>query len=249
VLALHLGRDSQKDILVFADRKATAAVGDFSQLRRTQAQLGEAFVSASPVEVEALENRFLKEALHLSFQNPFELRRHFQYALDRLVDRLDQRVGLSEKESLQLRDKWVEALETTVTLQEMVSLFRAAVAELRRSADRPALFQESRNLEKAKAYMDRKFREPLRAGRLAKLAGVSLSTFSRRFKQATGLGMEAYVQNLRIAEAKKLLRSTRHPVEWIGRACGFQSVSYFIHLFKKKTGFSPEKYRKKQASV
>jgi AraC-like DNA-binding protein len=249
VLALHLGRDSQKDILVFTDRKVPAVVGDFSQLRRTQAQLGEAFVSASPVEVEALENQFLKEALHLSFQNPFELRRHFQYALDRLVDRLDQRVGLSQTQSLQLRDKWVEALETTVTLQEMVSLFRASVAELRRSADRPALFQESRNLEKAKAYIDRKFREPLQAARLAKLAGVSLSTFSRRFKQATGLGMEAYVQNLRIAEAKKLLRSTRHPVEWIGRACGFQSVSYFIHLFKKKTGFSPEKYRKKQVFV
>ncbi len=249
VLALHLGRGSREDVLVFADHKAPAAAGDFSQFRRTQRQLGEAFVSASPAEVEALEGRFLQEALQLSFQNPFELRRHFQYALDRMVDRLDQRIGLAEKEAAQLRKKWVEGLEKTVTLQEMVSLFRDAVVDFRNSMDRPSLFRESKSLEKAKAHIDRKFREPLRADQLAELAGVSLSTFSRRFKRATGLGMEMYVQNLRVAEAKKLLRSTRHSVERVGRACGFKSSSYFIHLFKKKTGLSPERYRNKPSPI
>jgi AraC-like DNA-binding protein len=249
VLALHLGRGSREAVLVFADRKAPAVAGDFSQFRRTQGQLSEAFVSASPAEVEALEGRFLQEALHLSFQNPFELRRHFQYTLDRMVDRVDQRIGLPEKEAVQLRNKWVGGLEKTVTLQEMVGLFRDAVVEFRNAMDRPSLLRESRSLEKAKAYIDRRFREPLRGDRLAELAGVSLSTFSRRFKRATGLGMEAYVQNLRVAEAKKLLRSTRHSIERVGRACGFQSTSYFIHLFKKKTGLPPEKYRKKPSPI
>ncbi|MGH7738847.1 MAG: helix-turn-helix domain-containing protein, partial [bacterium] len=245
VLALHLGRDSRRDVLAFADQKAPLTGADFFQLRKTLSQLSEAFVSASPAEMEALENRFLQEAIHLSFQNPFELRRHFQYALDRMIDRLDQRIGLAERGAVQLRDKWVGGLEKTVTLQEMVDLFRNAVVEIRDTADHPALFRESKSLEKAKAHIDRKFRGPLRTRQLAQLAGVSLSTFSRRFKRATGLGLEAYVQNLRVAEAKKILLSTRHPVERVGRACGFSSISYFIHLFKKKTGLSPEKYRKK----
>jgi AraC-like DNA-binding protein len=249
VLALHLGRDSKNDILEFSEAKAPQQAGSFAQLRRTQSQLGKAFVAASLAEVEALENQFLQETLGLSFQNPYEIRRHFQYALDGLVDSLDQRTGLSAKDSALLRDKWSGLLERAATLQEMVGAFQDGVMEMRGAMDRPALIQETRSLEKAKTYIDRNFREPLNSRRLSKMAGVSLSTFSRRFKRATGLGMEAYTQNLRIAEAKKLLRQTRHPVEKIARTCGFKSSSYFIQLFKKKTGFSPEKYRKRPSPV
>ena len=247
VLALHLAGDSEKAVLLFEGKKNIAAAMDFLALRETQAELNEAFVSAPHSEVDALENRFLQEALNLSFQNPFEIRRHFQYTLDRLMDTVEKQMGLGKKDSERLREKLIRSLEETATLQEMVAVFQEAVAELRRSAERPSSLGETRSLENIRNYLERRFREPLKAARLARMAGTSLSTFSRRFKKWTGMGVEAYVQNLRVAEAKKLLRSTRYSVSRIGRACGFKSASYFIHLFQKKTGFSPEKYRKQSS--
>jgi AraC-like DNA-binding protein len=243
LLALHLGGDSKKDILFFDGKKKGIETRGFLELRQTQTELNEAFVSAPPSEVDALEGRFLKETLSLSFQNPYETRRHFQYTLDRLMDTVEKQMGLGKKQSNQLREKLVRSLETTATLQEMVTVFEDAVAELRRFTERPSSLDETQSLEKARNYLEQRFREPLKTARLARLAGVSLSTFSRRFKKMAGMGVEAYVQNLRVTEAKKLLRSTRYSVSQIGRACGFKSGSYFIHLFKKKTGFSPEKYR------
>jgi AraC-like DNA-binding protein len=249
LLALHLGGDSKKDILFFEGKKKGVEPRGFLELRQIQTELNEAFVSAPPSEVDALEGRFLKETLHLSFQNPYETRRHFQYTLDRLMDTVEKQMGLGKKESNQLREKLVRSLETAATLQEMVTVFQDAVAELRRFTEKPSSLDETQSLEKARNYLEQRFREPLKTARLARLAGVSLSTFSRRFKKMAGMGVEAYVQNLRVAEAKKLLRSTRYSVSQIGRACGFKSGSYFIHLFKRKTGFSPEKYRHQSTPV
>jgi len=61
----------------------------------------------------------------------------------------------------------------------------------------------------------------------------------------TGVGMEKYLQNLRLDEARRLLKTGNLPVSQVARACGFKSGSYFIRLFRKKTGLSPQKYRRK----
>jgi transcriptional regulator GlxA family with amidase domain len=93
--------------------------------------------------------------------------------------------------------------------------------------------------------MDQHFKEPLRIIRLAKMAGVSISTFSRRFKRLTGLGLEGYLQKRRLDEAKRLLKATRLPVFRIAKDCGFKSNPYFIQLFRSKNGDPPQEFRRK----
>jgi transcriptional regulator GlxA family with amidase domain len=92
--------------------------------------------------------------------------------------------------------------------------------------------------------MDRHFKEPLRIAQLSKMAGVSVSTFSRRFKKLTGLGLEAYLQKRRLDEAKRLLKATRLPVFRIAKDCGFKSNPYFVQLFRSKNGYPPQTFRK-----
>jgi AraC-like DNA-binding protein len=243
VLALHLGRNSEKKILFFSGAPKERGTSGFLELRKTQAELDDAFVSGAISDMESVQSRFLKQVLDLSFENPYETRRHFQYALLRLTDSMQKRMGLGKREAGSLRERLVLALEEAGTLSEMVAVFQDSVSELRGFTERPSSLGQSRNLERVKDYIEEHFREPLRAQRLAKMAGLSLSTFSRRFKKMTGLGLEPYLQNLRVKEAQSLLTSTRYTVARIAGECGFKSVSYFIFLFRKKTGLSPEKFR------
>jgi AraC-like DNA-binding protein len=73
--------------------------------------------------------------------------------------------------------------------------------------------------------------------------GFSRSTLNRYVRQWLGMGFHEYVQEVRMEEAKRLLRSSRQSVAQIARECGFSSSGYFIRAFKKGLGKTPQQYR------
>jgi transcriptional regulator GlxA family with amidase domain len=75
-------------------------------------------------------------------------------------------------------------------------------------------------------------------------SGLAERTFKRRFTKATGHAPMAYVQQLRIEEAKRRLESSRHPVDEIGWQVGYEDPAFFRRLFKRITGLSPGSYRR-----
>jgi len=88
------------------------------------------------------------------------------------------------------------------------------------------------------------FREPRVVARVVGHAQIPERTLKRRFKQATGLALIDYVQNLRIEEAKHALESSDQPVDEICFATGYQDPSFFRRLFKRRTGVAPARYRR-----
>ncbi len=70
-------------------------------------------------------------------------------------------------------------------------------------------------------------------------------TFKRRFTAATGLAPIAYVQRLRIEDAKRRLERTDAPVDEIGWRVGYEDGAFFRRLFKRTTGMAPGAYRKR----
>lgn len=69
-------------------------------------------------------------------------------------------------------------------------------------------------------------------------------TLKRRFKDATGLTIIDYVQNLRIEKAKELLETTDMPIDEIGGNVGYENLSFFRQLFRRRCGLSPANYRR-----
>jgi transcriptional regulator GlxA family with amidase domain len=88
------------------------------------------------------------------------------------------------------------------------------------------------------------FRQPGVVARVVGHAEIPERTLKRRFKQATGLALMDYVQNLRIEEAKRLLESSDQPVEEICFTVGYEDPSFFRRLFKRRTGVTPARYRR-----
>jgi transcriptional regulator GlxA family with amidase domain len=70
-------------------------------------------------------------------------------------------------------------------------------------------------------------------------------TFKRRFAAATGLTPIAYVQRLRIEDAKRRLERTDASVDEISWRVGYEDSAFFRRLFKRTTGLAPGAYRKR----
>lgn len=85
--------------------------------------------------------------------------------------------------------------------------------------------------------------EPLTIERMAHQAGVSPRTLKRRFTEATRLPPNLYLQQVRIDKAKKLLLATQLPVREIAAEVGYENVSFFVRLFRARTGATPARWR------
>jgi transcriptional regulator GlxA family with amidase domain len=75
--------------------------------------------------------------------------------------------------------------------------------------------------------------------------GLAERTFKRRFTSATGLSPIAYVQRLRIEDAKRRLERTEASVDEISWQVGYEDPAFFRRLFKRVTGVPPGVYRRR----
>lgn len=76
-------------------------------------------------------------------------------------------------------------------------------------------------------------------------SGLAERTFKRRFTNATGLSPIAYVQRLRIEDAKRRLERTEASVDDISWQVGYEEPAFFRRLFKRVTGVAPGVYRRR----
>ncbi|CDZ56788.1 GlxA family transcriptional regulator [Neorhizobium galegae] len=76
-------------------------------------------------------------------------------------------------------------------------------------------------------------------------AGLTERTFKRRFTAAAGVSPIAYVQRLRIEEAKRRLEGTEASVDEISWQVGYEEPAFFRRLFKRVTGLAPGAYRRR----
>ena len=99
-------------------------------------------------------------------------------------------------------------------------------------------------VNKAKEYIKSNLQSELSVTEIAEQVHFSASYFSRIFKEATGFSPYAYLVNIRIEKAKKLLVQTSLPVFVIATETGFASEANFIYCFKQKLNVSPLQFRK-----
>lgn len=104
---------------------------------------------------------------------------------------------------------------------------------------------QDQEILRSQEWMEIHFREAIPIDQIAQRVGLGTRTFKRRFKQATGDTPLAYLQRLRVEEAKRYLETSRKSVDEIKFKIGYEDSSSFIRLFKKHTGLSPGAYRNK----
>ena len=101
---------------------------------------------------------------------------------------------------------------------------------------------DSRRVLKVKNYIAKNYMDEIRLNTLADIAGMSPSAFSR-FKLHTGRNLSEYIIEMRLGYASRMLVDTAKSVAEISFQSGFNNLSNFNRIFKKKKGCSPSEFR------
>ena len=95
-------------------------------------------------------------------------------------------------------------------------------------------------------YIDESFNLPeFSISLLADQIGVSEVYIRKLFKAQYGISPSKYLISVRLKNAKNLMKYPFLTLEECATQSGFSSLQYFCRLFKKETGISPGKFRKK----
>jgi AraC-like DNA-binding protein len=101
----------------------------------------------------------------------------------------------------------------------------------------------SRRIEKAIEYMNLNFQKPITLSEVARLTNMADVSFSRFFKARTGITFMDSLLELRLGNASRLLIDTTQSVAEVAYNCGFNNISNFNRLFKKKKSCTPREFR------
>lgn len=99
------------------------------------------------------------------------------------------------------------------------------------------------NIKAVQVWIEQHFTDPMTVDLLAKQHGMSVRTLTRNFKQVTQTTPMAYLQKVRLEVAKVQLATQDKGASEIIWDVGYEDVSSFRRLFKKRTGMTMESYR------
>ncbi len=107
----------------------------------------------------------------------------------------------------------------------------------------PPLAQRDPVISAAVAKIQGSLHRKLRLPELAESFFLSGVQFSRRFKAAMGMTVQAYISEMRLKKAKSLLADSDMTVKEIARSCGFANEYYFSNFFREHQSLSPTEFR------
>jgi AraC-like DNA-binding protein len=105
------------------------------------------------------------------------------------------------------------------------------------------LSYNSRRVEKIMEYINNNFDKNITLSEAAKIAAMSEVALSRFFKIRTGQTFIDTLNEIRLGHASRMLIETTQSVNEIAYKCGFNNISNFNRIFKKKKDCTPKEFR------
>lgn len=166
-----------------------------------------------------------------------QARKGLAFSLSAIMHVYPQLIGLS-----QMKDGFYALQQFMIILHEL-SVHEGARTLATSSYAKVEVESDSRRVLKVKNFISSNYQNELRLNELASLAGMSPSAFSRFFKLRTGRNLSDYIIDQRLGHASRQLVDTSKSISEISYSCGFNNLSNFNRIFKKKKGCSPSEFR------
>ncbi len=97
--------------------------------------------------------------------------------------------------------------------------------------------------EKIKEYLNRNYAKKITLGTLSKKFGYCDVTITKCFKNAFGVTIMKYLNEVRIKKAAELISKSSTSFKEVANSCGFSDQNYFSKTFTKYYGVSPSEFR------
>lgn len=158
--------------------------------------------------------------------------------------RLREALARGRHDPAWLEERLHDLLERLLWVHRGARAEADSLASLRR-ATREELY---RRLHRARDHVAASLEGRLTLEELGRVACLSPNHLLRSFRQLFGQTPHQYVTERRLERARELLIRTERPVTDICLDVGFESLGSFSWLFRRRTGISPERYRRGAAS-
>ncbi len=106
----------------------------------------------------------------------------------------------------------------------------------------------SRRIEKVFEHMNNNYDKQVGLTEVAKIAGMPEASFSRFIKKRTGKTFIDSLNDLRLGHASRMLIDNTDTVSEIAYKCGFNNISNFNRIFKRKKFCTPKEFRETYAA-
>jgi AraC-like DNA-binding protein len=103
---------------------------------------------------------------------------------------------------------------------------------------------EAGKLEHTIKVMNEEFQKEHEMDYYARMSDLTIFQFIRNFKKQTNYSPAKYIEKLRIAKAKELLRDSSLSITEISAIVGYKDPFYFSKVFKKASGMTPSEFRR-----
>lgn len=110
-------------------------------------------------------------------------------------------------------------------------------------SNKEALSYSSRRIEKIMQYINNNFDSNITLNDAAKIAGMTEVALSRFFRIRTGKTFIDTLNDVRLGNASRMLIDTTQSITEVAYKCGFNNMSNFNRLFKKKKVCTPKEFR------
>lgn len=101
----------------------------------------------------------------------------------------------------------------------------------------------SRRIKRVYEYMLDNYADEIKLSDIADIIGMTEAASSRFLKQRTGRSFIESLNDIRLGHATRMLLDTTHSVAEVSLNCGFNNLSNFNRIFKKKKGCTPTEFR------
>jgi len=104
-------------------------------------------------------------------------------------------------------------------------------------------------LGSAIAWARERFKDRVTLEDWARESALGIRTLQRRWLAAFGESPLAWLQSVRVEEARRLLERSEEPWEAITAYCGYSDPASFREIFQRRVGSTPGRYRKSRAGI
>lgn len=178
---------------------------------------------------------FLERFPTIVFQLPYKI-------LDLCLDAVGNTVNNSA-ELQQILLNCRSAVDTHQDYSELAAVVKDGLAKFIAQYDHCINVEGNPAILQAKNFMWHNYAKKLTLDAIADHVHLNPQYFSVLFKRETGESVTTHLTNLRVEQAKTLLKDTTQPINEISREVGYDDPDYFSRLFRKTTGTTPRQYR------
>jgi transcriptional regulator GlxA family with amidase domain len=133
--------------------------------------------------------------------------------------------------------------------QQLVVFLRRPGGQSQFSSQLAALPAAHEPLRDLQAWIPGNVGADLSVPALAERVAMSPRNFARTFRRETGMTPAAYVESVRVEQARIALESSHAPVETVASECGFGTVETMRRAFHRRLGVGPADYRNRFQSL